>query len=339
MNSTASNDLLLRVNFPDKRFEKTIKKVLNKSGDIIRYDMLDLDELTVDQGEIEDLTGLETAVNLESLWILNNRIKNLAPLSELKQLNTLCITDNQIHDITPISGLKELADINLSNNQICDITPLEKLGKLVWVDLSYNRIKDLSPIKNLLSIHMLNFSNNEVTDISPFSGLSNLEFVDIQNNQITDLAPLCGLEKLEGIFLVGNPPMKLSLLGRLPRLTVLDVAAYRNSLSIRKEKRTRNIIWKLRKFGLQDRPAGLSALLPFLDPTLPETAAVEHIIQEIRQPNVKLQYITRLLCSEWLTGIGMEHIETYGSLKAKQYAMEYALGRHRIEPNEDGFFV
>ena len=98
---------------------------------------------------IGDLTGLEQARNLESLFL----------------------ADNQITDLSPLAGLAHLESLSLGGNRIADLWPLAGLVRLEFLALADNRITDLSPLAGLVHLELLFVAGNQITDFSPLAEL------------------------------------------------------------------------------------------------------------------------------------------------------------------------
>ena len=79
-------------------------------------DMLQLTGFSCRHSNIKDLTGLDYAINLESLSLSFNEIESISPLSDLSNLESVTINDNQIRSISPLGGLEKLYDLDVHNN-------------------------------------------------------------------------------------------------------------------------------------------------------------------------------------------------------------------------------
>lgn len=173
-----------QVNFPDANLEKAIRAALNKPTDpITQDDMKNLSQLynisTDERSAIQDLTGLEYAVNLGSLT-LSQRDK----------------TAVGIKDLSPIRNLSRLKYLALSNQSISDISPLSQLTMLEEVYLASCNISDISALSNLPYMHLISLNNNQVQDISPLGNMrwGNSE-IYLSNNKIKDFTPITNLVK------------------------------------------------------------------------------------------------------------------------------------------------
>ena len=119
----------LEVVFPDKNLEAAVREALEKpEGPLTRGDLKRLDdELAADKAGIENLFGLDHAINLTKLTLANNQISDLSPLASLTNLTLLRLDSNQISDLSPLASLTNLIELRLNFNQISDISPLASL--------------------------------------------------------------------------------------------------------------------------------------------------------------------------------------------------------------------
>lgn len=209
-------------------------KTLSAGGSLT--DDLDLPDIT-------DLTGLEHATQLISLYLrgqnvtdlspltkltqlididlFGNRVLDIEPLRELTQLRELDLggghKSNEVTDISPLAGLTELRELELSGNDVSDISPLAGLTELRDLWLVGNRIRDISPLTELTELTWLALQTNQISDITPLTQLTNLTYLALTNNQIRDISPLSQLKKLRRLRLRYNPITDAS-----PLRTLLD---------------------------------------------------------------------------------------------------------------------
>ena len=183
------------VEIPDPNLERAIREELELSSEFLvtQQEMLKLFRLRAEAMQIENLTGLEYATNLEILNLEANRITDLRPLSNLTALETLRLGHNYIVDISPLANLIQLTNLNLVDNQIVDISPLSNVTMLETLWLQHNRIVDISPLANLTTLQELRIDNNQIVDVSPLANLTRLTDLTIASNAITDFRPLFGL--------------------------------------------------------------------------------------------------------------------------------------------------
>ena len=105
--------------------------------------------------QIESLTGLEYATNLEILILEANRITDLKPLSNLTALQTLRLGHNYIIDISPLANLTQLKELGLTDNRIKNVATLANLTRLERLTINQNGILDFSPIQGLSLVDLL----------------------------------------------------------------------------------------------------------------------------------------------------------------------------------------
>ena len=204
-------------------------------------------EVTGQEGWIENITGLEQATQLTTLFLSNNRIRDIVPLSRLTQLEELTIWNNQIRDIGPLAGLKRLTWLGIFDNPINNFAPLAGLVRLRdlsvsvqrisdlrrHVDLtqleqlglrgSGNRIEDLHLLANLTQLMHLDIGYAQVRDLSFLERLMQLESLDLYVNEISDLKPLANLTQLESLDLYWNEISDLKPLANLTQLRWLNL--------------------------------------------------------------------------------------------------------------------
>ena len=136
------------VNIPDPRLRAKIEKALGKASGatITTAGMATLTWLDADEASISNLTGLEHATSLRSLYLDGNAISDLSPLAGLTRLDWLFLHYNNISDISPLTELTNLDWLFLNNNNISDLSPLAGLTSLTQLSLWGNSISDLSPL-------------------------------------------------------------------------------------------------------------------------------------------------------------------------------------------------
>ena len=242
-----------RVEFSDLSLAIGVRRALGLAfGDgvenlkIPKAQLTKLTRLSITEGPVADLTGLDHAIQLRELHAwgitditplaqltqlreldLGGEIVDITPLSQLTQLRELGLSSNDITDITPLSQLTQLRELRLSFNDITDITPLSQLTQLTKLSLEGNQINDLTPLSQLTRLTLLGLTTNEVGDITPLAQLKRLRLLYCGYNQISDLTPLAQAEALTKLHLDHNHIQDLTPLTSLTRLTTLDLASNR----------------------------------------------------------------------------------------------------------------
>lgn len=216
------------VRIPDANLRAVIADSLGKTSDepITRTELATLTELKAHEANIGDLSGLQFAANLESLWLTYNGFSDVSPLCDLTRLKDLVLFGNSISDLSPLSGLTQLTGLNLNDNRVSDLSPLKKL-KHFW--LLNNRISDMSTLSGLTDLAGLEIGGTGLTDLSVIAGLTNLTELGLSDNQISDISAVSGLIKLKYLGLSDNCVAVLTALSGLTNLTHVNLTHNRVS--------------------------------------------------------------------------------------------------------------
>ena len=183
------------VEIPDKNLERAIREELGLSSEvpITQQEMLRLSGLRSQEGQIENLTGLEYAHNINYLAVAHNPIQDLSPIFNLTRLRTLAVSEIPIEDPTFLKNLTELEKLYIGACGITDITVFQYLTKLTFLWANYNRIVDISPLANLTQLETLRLNHNRIVDVSPLANLTRLKELRIDHNLTYDFSSLQGL--------------------------------------------------------------------------------------------------------------------------------------------------
>ena len=211
------------VDIPDPNLNALLAEELGKApgATITVEDMESLTYLFGYDAQIRDLTGLEFATNLDTLWLSDNAISDIAPLANLTNLKDVNLGSNAIMDISPLAGLTNLTDLWLGSNAIADISALAGLTNLTDLWLGSNPIADISALAGLTNLTHLYLLGNAVTDISALAGLTNLTNLQLAFNSLTDISFLATLTNLTDLQLGYNAIVDISPLANLTNLKEL----------------------------------------------------------------------------------------------------------------------
>ena len=164
------------VHFPDFYLENAVREHFDKpTGVLTKTDLENMTSFSASGRGITNLTGLEYAVNLETLVLHNNNIKDLTPLKGLKSLVTLRMNRNKISDVSPLKELFNLESLTMMQNQIEDISSLDSLHNLVQATFHFNQISDIKVAKNWKKLKYFNMGFNRLNDLSALKDLIHLE--------------------------------------------------------------------------------------------------------------------------------------------------------------------
>ena len=155
----------------------------NSGVAITKSDMLRLTELHLEEVGIFDLTGLEHATNLTTLYLSwdtavspmqrSRYASDMSPLTTLTQLKILVLNHSNIKDVSPLANLTQLTELRLAFSNIVDVSSLANLTQLMKLDLG-NRISDVSSLTGLTNLTALSLAYNNIVDVSPLANLKNL---------------------------------------------------------------------------------------------------------------------------------------------------------------------
>lgn len=173
--------------------------ILNLNGNRLKtiniQDCLSLQHLDASNNNISDLSFLENAKSISSLYFKNNNISDISILSTLKDLTILDLSNqlttntmnfgtfnnnsNRVTDISAIKNLEKLRELDLRNNPVLDTTPLKNKHSIINLKLPNQTIylNDLYTLNESISV--------DINNIGLFSDY-NIDVYDISNNGITD---------------------------------------------------------------------------------------------------------------------------------------------------------
>ena len=225
------------INFEDNNLKQYMIENydIDKDGIITNNDMLQLTSISISAYNIKSLKGLESAKNLQTMYIYNYTGKDISQIFELENLTDLYISGTEF-DLTGIGKLENLNTLNVyyqynySTNNEVDFSPLSELSnsnleqlcvqapyasttldiKLLncinidslTLSLPLTNLEELNKFNNLTR---LNITDSNIDDISFISNLKQLENLVLSSNKIRDISPLKSLEKLYYINLTKNP--------------------------------------------------------------------------------------------------------------------------------------
>ncbi|WP_338358691.1 hypothetical protein [Yeosuana marina] len=186
-NEKPVNDIYLSI--PDDHFETILieqgidsdgivnKQILRRDAEEVSH--LDLN-LTVDFGEISDLTGIQGFTNLTFLSASGQKIETIDLCLNTK-LDTLYLQANYLTSID-ISNNPNLILVDMLSNQISSINGLSRATNLKTLNLSWNNLEEFS-IHNE-SLEVLHISQNLLKSLD-IDGAINLKNILLTSNKLT----------------------------------------------------------------------------------------------------------------------------------------------------------
>jgi len=140
-----------------------------------------LKKLTANDNKITTLSHLKNAKILESVEVNNNRIDSLD--FENKTITSLEIKNNKLEDINNVHKLSALENLDATGNKISEF-PTNKQDKLINLTVSNNVIRTMENVNNLTALKYLTMSNNYVASLTLREKNKTLEYLDISHNTI-----------------------------------------------------------------------------------------------------------------------------------------------------------
>ena len=140
-----------------------------------------LKKLIANDNKITTLSHLENAKILESVEVNNNKIDSLDV--ENSTITSLEIKNNKLEDINNVHKLSALENLDASGNKISEF-PTNKQNKLINLTVSNNVIRTIENVNNLTALKYLTMSNNYVTTLALKEKNKTLEYLDIKHNTV-----------------------------------------------------------------------------------------------------------------------------------------------------------
>ena len=214
------------IDFPDPNLLAALEAELGKaSGDAITaLEMATLEKLNLNGKDINDLTGIEFAINLNWLAINDNNIPDFSPIAGLSKLTEFRFHRNPVSDLSPLAGLTNLTGLWFADTQVADLTPLAGLINLEKLDFASGYISDLSPLAGLTNLTLLWPRGARVSDLSPIAELTNVKSFLMWGSPVSDLSPFAGFTQLEHLDICGARISDLTPVAGLTNLRVLRLA-------------------------------------------------------------------------------------------------------------------
>ncbi|WP_165499065.1 SusF/SusE family outer membrane protein [Gramella sp. KN1008] len=199
-----SNDCGDFVQIPDSNFEQALIDMGIDSDGVVNRSLLRSDAETTIQldlrnpiyfeygesnsniinvtGKISDLSGIESFINLESLFLDRNQL-GVLDLSNLNNLKEVFANENEISELI-LSQSEVLETISLNKNQLTSVD-FSKTSNIKDLRVSYNNLSELNLTANSV-LTSLSASGNNLSQLD-ISGFPDLTYLGIADNQLTEL--------------------------------------------------------------------------------------------------------------------------------------------------------
>jgi len=151
---------------------------------------------------ITKFSSLAQLTHLRSLSIDGGEVTDLSSLTCLPQLESLQLGgETSVTDFSVLAKLTNLRHIVLSTATVTDLSPLTHLTKLTMLQLEFTSVTDLSPLAGLTELQSLFLNHTKVTDLSPLIHLTKLRWLNLSGTSVTDVSPLVTLKSLRRLIL------------------------------------------------------------------------------------------------------------------------------------------
>jgi internalin A len=169
------------VTFEQKELEDEVRRKLPKpTGDITYAELKKLKSLNTSQVKLDELDVciFSHLTGLKELFLGKGELDDLSPLASATQLESLRASLNQVSDISALAKLKKLDRLDLGHTQVKDLSPLAELTALTELQLDSTPVEDIGPLAKLTLLEVLSLKGSKVKDLSPLNGLKKLKSVD-----------------------------------------------------------------------------------------------------------------------------------------------------------------
>lgn len=212
--------------FSDAVVETEVRKILNvsDSAELYTNDLWTIKSFTM-PADAKDYTDLKHMAFLDDLTIENGIVGQLSNLASLANLSKLKITGTSIsqEELDVIGNLPLLKNLTLQSCGLTSIAPLEKATGLVSLDLNNNTVRNIDALRAMPSLQELNLQHNALTDLSALASSTALTKLDVSFNALTSLSPLSSLTALTWLDAGTNSITQLGELNKLTALTYLSL--------------------------------------------------------------------------------------------------------------------
>lgn len=213
------------VDIPDEGLKRGLLEALGKrlTDAVTEEDLLGLKVLDLGRGArgsgapmIMDFSGLEKAVNLESLDLSGGgslgfgaaipsfQANDLSFLNAFTKLKKLYLSGNRLSELSLPDGLNQLEELNLSNNSLTALEFPSGLTELKDLRVSQNQLGQLLFPDDMAALEILWAEMNQLEMVTFPPTMTQLKRAILSSNQLRSLAFPPSASSLEWLSLEGN---------------------------------------------------------------------------------------------------------------------------------------
>lgn len=210
--------------------------------------MPNLRVLALASQNISDLTPLAQCTGLVQLCLANNAITDLSPLAACGELQELTVSGNPVSDFSPLAQCAKLSGLNAGATALTDLQSLSGLDNLTLLQLhDIEKLEDISTLSALPKLRTLFLrpvtapqletilSLSEIrelflwhvrgmADLTPLAQLPHLTYLFLHQDTLASLDGAGDLAQVQTLQILCAPPLDLSPLTEMPKLSTLLAA-------------------------------------------------------------------------------------------------------------------
>ena len=210
--------------------------------------MPNLRVLALASQNISDLTPLAQCTGLVQLCLANNTVTDLSPLAACGELQELTVSGNPVSDFSPLAQCAKLSGLNAGATALTDLQSLSGLDNLTLLQLhDIEKLEDISTLSALPKLRTLFLrpvtapqletilSLSEIrelflwhvqgmADLTPLAQLPHLTYLFLHQDTLASLEGAGDLAQVQTLQILCAPPLDLSPLTEMPKLSTLLAA-------------------------------------------------------------------------------------------------------------------
>ena len=198
---------------------------LNPNAELTRGHIRRLTRVTLDftSQVTADLSGLEYAENLTTLFIPFSPILTLEPLRDCKKLQIVEIMGSKVASLEPLRNSTGLLAVAAKATRISDLSPLAEMKDMQELYISGTRVDNIDALRNMSKLRFLQMNELGVTSCDSLRGKTDMIQLQMGQNKIKDLSPLKDMVNLESLYAAHGLAENTDMLAGMTKLTSLDM--------------------------------------------------------------------------------------------------------------------